>query len=367
MTVTLRTRLRGDKEFYYLDFYDKGKRKREALSLFLYSKVGGLTSEQRNHNKENKKIAEGVHAERLLSLQKNEYGFDRKANGQNDFIKYYQKEMDKRYDSKANYGNWNSALKHLKKYSKNKPLKFDDITSEWVEEFGIYLLKYARKSDNRSLSQNTCHSYFNKVRACLRQAVKDGIVRSTPFDRVKSILAGDTQREYLTLDEVKLLINTKCDFEVLKKAFIFGCLTGLRWSDIQKLIWDEIFFTKETGYVLRYRQKKTGKIESLNITADAIKFLPEKVEQYDKVFVGLRYSAWHNQKLREWVMHAGIKKVVTFHVSRHTYATLLLTNGVDIYTVSKMLGHKHLSTTEVYAKIIDDKKMKAANTIKLGL
>ena len=368
MKVRLRRRPSGDKEFYYLDFYDKGRRKRETLNLFIYSvKSGRLTSDQKTHNKENEKMAEKVFAERLLMIQREEFGLADVDRRKSSFIKYYEKEMWKRFESKGNFGNWESAFKHIKTFTKGKDVLFEDLTKNWVEEFREFLLTKARKPNNEKLSQNSCYSYFNKVRACLRQAIRDDIIKTTPFDQVNVIRQRETQREYLTIDEIRLLVDTACDFEVLKKAFIFGCLTGLRWSDIQKLTWDEVTYSKETGYMLRFKQQKTGKIEALNISEDAMKFTPEQTDRFNKVFIGLRYSAWHNQKLREWVMRAGITKTVTFHVSRHTYATLLLTNGVDIYTVSKMLGHKHLSTTEIYAKIVDEKKKKAADTIKLGL
>ena len=368
MKVRLRRRLRGDKEFYYLDFYDKGKRRRETLNLFIHVPISGrLTPEQRAHNKENEKMAEKVFAERLLKIQREEFGLGDIDRKKSSFIKYYEKEMWRRYESKGNFGNWESAFKHIKAYTKDKDVTFEDVNKAWVEGFREYLLTKARKANQEKLSQNSCYSYFNKVRACLRQAIKDDIIKTTPFDQVDVIKQGETHREYLTLDEIKMLVKTDCDYEVLKQAFIFGCLTGLRWSDIQKLTWDEVTYSEENGYMLRFKQQKTGKIETLNISEDALQFLPEQTERFNKVFVGLRYSAWHNQKLREWVMRAGIKKTVTFHVSRHTYATLLLTNGVDIYTVSKMLGHKHLSTTEIYAKIVDEKKKKAAESIKLRL
>ena len=95
--------------------------------------------------------------------------------------------------------------------------------------------------------------------------------------------------------------------------------------------------------------------------------LGEEQEQTERVFKGLKYSAWHNVKLAQWVLRAGITKNITFHCARHTYATLQLTMGTDIYTVSKLLGHRELKTTQIYAKVIDNKKKEAANKIQLDL
>ena len=101
------------------------------------------------------------------------------------------------------------------------------------------------------------------------------------------------------------------------------------------------------------------------ISEQAFELLGERTIPDERVFVGLKYSAWHNLKLQQWVMKAGISKTITFHCARHTYATLQLTLGTDIYTVSKLLGHKDLKTTQIYAKIIDERKKEAANKIKI--
>ena len=100
---------------------------------------------------------------------------------------------------------------------------------------------------------------------------------------------------------------------------------------------------------------------------NALKLLNEKGEPTAKVFEGLEYSAYHNKHLFQWIGAAGITKNITFHCFRHTFATLQLFNGTDIYTVSKMLGHKDLKTTQIYAKIVDDTKRKAADKIKLDM
>jgi integrase len=123
--------------------------------------------------------------------------------------------------------------------------------------------------------------------------------------------------------------------------------------------------SNEIGHYIRFRQQKTKGAETLPISEQAFSLLGEQFENEERVFIGLKYSAWHNLKLQQWVMKAGISKTITFHCARHTYATLQLTLGTDIYTVSKLLGHKDLKTTQVYAKIIDEKKKDAANKIQL--
>ena len=121
------------------------------------------------------------------------------------------------------------------------------------------------------------------------------------------------------------------------------------------------------GYYIRFRQKKTKGAETLPISEQAFGLLGERQDNDQRVFVGLRYSCWNNIKLKEWMLKAGISKPITFHCVRHTYATLQLTAGIDIYTVSKLLGHKDLKTTQIYANVIDEKKKDAANRMQLDL
>ena len=171
-------------------------------------------------------------------------------------------------------------------------------------------------------------------------------------------------RDYLSLEEVKALAAADCDFPEIKRAFLFSCLTGLRRSDIIKLTWGEV--TELNGRTrLVFRQKKTGGQEYLDITPQAAELIGNrgKAKPADKVFGDIRYPSDTNDSLRIWALRAGIDKNVTFHVGRHTFAVLMLTLGTDIYTVSKLLGHRELKTTQIYAKIIDEKKQAAVYNI----
>ena len=141
---------------------------------------------------------------------------------------------------------------------------------------------------------------------------------------------------------------------------LFCCLTGIRWSDVQKLTWADVH-KEGDGYRIIFRQKKTKSQEYLDIGDQARDFMGEKGVLSERVFVGLKYSAWHNLEIQKWVMRAGITKDITFHCSRHTFAVLQIDLGTDIFTVSKLLGHANLKTTQIYAKIMDKKKQEAMN------
>ena len=349
----------------YLEIYkgyirEEGKIKHirdyEYLDYFLYEKPKNQAEKQ--HNAEQLKFAEAVKAQRILEIQNGTYGFNNLHLLNANFIEYFQKLTDERKESNGNYGNWDSALKQLIKYA-GKIVPFKDVNTEFCEGFKEFLLTNKTKA-GKPLAKNSVISYLNKLKAALNQAFDDKIINENPAKRIKNIKPDESNREYLTKEEVKALMETDCRYEVLKRAFLFSCFTGMRWSDINQLTWRYVR-KSEDGYRVHFSQKKTKGVEYLDIPDIALEYIGEKGEPDDRVFVGLKYSAYMNTALARWVLEAGITKLITFHCARHTYATFLLTKGVEIYTVSKMLGHRELKTTQVYAKIIDQKKREAAS------
>lgn len=290
------------------------------------------------------------------------------------FYDYYRAitEKRKKKESKGNFSNWASCLHHLKKYDPRETLTFADITPKWVEGFKEYLANKAEafgcdsreRKDKRPLSQNSRQSYFNKLRACLRQAYEEGIIRKNPMQGIQGFSGEEGTRQYLTIEEVRALAGADCDYPEIKRAFLFSCLTGLRRSDIEKLTWGEV--TELNGRTrLIFRQKKTGGQEYLDITPQAAELIGDRGnhKSTDNVFGNILYPSDTNDTLRIWALRAGIDKHISFHCGRHTFAVMMLTLGTDIYTVSKLLGHRELRTTQIYAKIVDSKKQEAVDNI----
>lgn len=226
-----------------------------------------------------------------------------------------------------------------------------------------YLLHEKITSSKNKLSQNSAHSYFNKVKAALRQAYEEKYINENPATRIRGIKAGETKREFLTWEEVQNISKVPCDVKKLKEAFMFSILTGLRGSDIIKMTWSEVRGSNSEGWYIRFQQQKTKDFEVLPITQQARDLLGNANDREVRVFIGLKYSSYTNVALARWMMKAGIHRNITFHCARHTHATLLLTQGVDIYVVSKLLGHKNIKTTEIYAKVTNMKKNEAINKI----
>ena len=224
----------------------------------------------------------------------------------------------------------------------------------------------SNRSNKTTLSQNSALSYFNKLKAALKQAYKDGYLQINLNANVEQIKQAETQRNFLTIEELNLLVKTECKNPLMKKAALFSALTGLRFSDIEKLVWGELEFIEGNGYFIQFKQQKTKGVEMMPISQQAFSLLGPRKEAMEKVFNGLTYSAYSNKHLAHWIGLAGITKDITFHCFRHTFATLQLSKGTDIYTVSKMLGHRELKTTQIYAKIIDQTKREASNKIQLN-
>lgn len=150
----------------------------------------------------------------------------------------------------------------------------------------------------------------------------------------------------------------------IKRAFLFSCLTGLRRSDIVKLTWGEVHKQGDFTRII-FRQKKTGGQEYIDITPQAADLIGERGNHAsdDFVFGDIHSPSATNYHIREWALRAGVDKYISFHCGRHTFATLMLDIGTDIYTVSKLLGHRELSTTQIYAKVMDKNKQAAVARI----
>lgn len=370
-SVTLREKkLANGNISLYLDIYRDGKRSYEFLKLYI---TKATTPLEREVNRQTRATAEAIKAKRQIELQNNEYGFKSQFKVDTPFLEYYRhmcNERAKNQESKSNYQNWFSCLKHLERYC-TEDVTFKDVTPEWIEGFKSFLDstgKDLHKSNCKNgdhvkpLAQNSKVSYFNKFRACINQAYDDRIIPINPLRGIEGFKTEETGRVYLTFDEVKKLANTPCKKPVLKRAFLFSCLTGLRKSDIERLRWRDV---ENFGDYTRinFKQKKTGGREYLDISDQAVPFMGERGNDEDLVFSGFKYSAYLLVELSKWCIRAGIKKDVTFHTGRHTFAVLMITEGVDLYTVSKLLGHKEISTTQIYAKVVDKVKQEAVNRI----
>lgn len=285
-----------------------------------------------------------------------------------DFIKYFEDLRDKRHQnsSKSIRVNWDREVKLMKMFTEGKPMIFSTIDMNLLEDYKNFLINAPQGGSKKgTITRNTASTYFSIFKAGLHQAFIDGYLTVDIAAKAKNIAYSDKQREYLTIDELNTLAATPCDRPIMKRASLFSALTGMRHSDIQKLKWKEMIKDGE-HYRILFTQQKTKGVQYMPISDQAYQLCGERGEPDRLVFEGLQDPSWINKPLERWIKAAGITKHITFHCFRHTYATLQLTNGTDIYTVSKMLGHTKVTTTQIYAKIVDEKKEQAADTIVIA-
>ena len=362
ITIEKITNKAGDKQTIRLVYWygsktdENGKtkhdRKYEKLDLYLHTNP--TTKFEKQHNKETLQLVEQIKSKRIAEAASGQHGFTSTNKISTNFYSYFNQVMEskKTNESSKNYDLWQACLIHVKRYYLDESLTFEQVTVEWVEGLRRYFDSQAKTKSGNLISSGTASTYFNKVRAVINEAYTKEIITKNPLKLVKGIKVIPSDRVYLGLDEVRALVKTDCRYDILKNAFLFSCLTGLRWSDINKLDWSEISEFNGNKRITFNQKKNPTKLQYLELSPQAYSLL-NGFEQKGRVFQSLKYSAYMNIELLRWAMAAGITKHVTFHAGRHTFAVSLITQGVDIYTVSKLMGHSEVKTTQVYADIID--------------
>lgn len=336
----------------YLDIYIKGQRKLEYLRLYLTPEHN---REDRQRNAETLRLAEAIRAKRVVEVRNGTYGF-RDAAGEDMrlFDLLDQKiEMSGKTDSL-----WGTLRNHLRRYETHSTITVRSITQQWAEGFVKYI-------DAKDYSENTKWIYFTRMRTLFNLAIKKDIIQRNPFENIQPFRKHTGTRQYLTIEELRQLVATKMPpaYDAIRKAFIFSCLTGIRWSDITRLRWSNIY--RQGKYTrIMFEQKKTREREYLDISEQAAHIIEEcRGLSKDLIFADLSVHNTETVRLGKWVKKAGIDKHITFHCARHTFAVMMLDLGTDIYTVSKLLGHTDVGTTQIYAKVLDRKKQEAVDAI----
>lgn len=284
-----------------------------------------------------------------------------------NFIAYFNSIIYKVHPNSSNsiIVNWTRVGKLLSIFSEGKPIPFRKINVKLLEDLKLFMLTAPQGGNKKgTLSQNSAATYFSIVKAGLHRAFIDEYLTVDIAAKVKGIPELKVKRETLTLEEAELLAQTPCENEVLKRAFFFAILTGIRLCDIHELTWGEIQKTS-TGWRVDFTQRKTHVVDYLPINEQAYSLCGKPGEHDQQIFAGLTGSSWISRPLKKWIAASGIKKHITFHCSRHTFATLQLENGTDIFVVKGMLGHTNVKTTQIYAHIVDKSKRNAAEVLQI--
>lgn len=328
----------------HLDYRVGGKRVREFLKLYL---VPVRTAADKIKNSETLRLAAEIKNRRIRELDSGELNVDMPKKIENVLAVDYLRKKVKAIKVKNSRENNENMIRHLATFRKNVTLA--EINRTFYQQFVDFLLT--------KLSINSARLMAVLLKARLHDAFIDGMIASMPDLYGIAPKKESTDIEFLTLDELKALVATDAPEEV-KNPFLFCCFTGLRFSDVKALRWENI----ENGIIV-LRMRKTREMVRVPLSENARRFLPEAREKGLVFRIGPLNTLTRGLKM--WAKNAKIKKRLHFHMSRHTFGTLALENGADIYTVSKLLGHKSVETTQIYAKVLDEGRKKAVDAIPL--
>lgn len=349
----------------YLDIYRDGKRQYEFLKLYLIPETSTTAKAQ---NKATLAAVNTIKSQRIIELTNNAAGLKNTSRRSKmlllDWMQTYKESQEKKSvrGSGKLIGNTINILRAF-----NEKAAMRDINRDFCLALIDYMRNVYVSANGKKLSQFSCVSYFGCFRGALNAAVREDIIGENPVNKLNTdekIRMPESKREFLTIDEVKTLIGTPCRREDIKSAFLFSCYCGLRISDVLALKWKNVDCTGEQWRINIIIQK-TRQPLYLPLSMQARKWMPERdgATEDDPVFATLPCEDTCNVQIKPWVKEAGITKHVTYHVSRHTFATMMLTLGADLYTVCKLLGHTDVKTTQIYAKIINKKKDDAIGLI----
>ena len=360
--------LKNGNKSLFLDIYVNGVRKYEFLKLYLKPETN---RENKKENQNTLSLANAIKAKRIVEIQNNRYGFSNSnMNADADILEYMVRRAEKvqKPTVSKNRGSISTAKRSaylLRLYARKQKIPFNQVDKNFVIGY-VAFLKNRISKYGRPLAENTIISLFASFVAALNSAVKDGIIDFNPANKLRSSEKPETpkpSRGYLTIDEVRKLYGTPCKRPYVKQIFLFGCMCGLRYSDIIALKWGDLHFESDGKVSIKIKQIKTGIELDVPLSKEAINLLPKERNNDDYVFGKQLEAKYVRKYLRAWAKEAGITKDVKFHTSRHTYATMLLTLGADLFTVSKLLGHVNIKTTQIYVEVINQKKQEAVDLI----
>ena len=369
--VRIREKVLGDGTIsLYLDMYLKGNRKKEGLKLYI---IPETTPAAKLQNKNTRRLAEQIKAQRILDIQKDGLvDWEKLKKSRTTLVSWLEDFVTCEAQlSPSGVVSKRNAKVRVEEYLAfiGKPdLRLSEVDREFCRGFVAFLRTCKSHRGKETISETTARLLMYRIAAAMDKAVVEGLIPNNPFralDAKEKPKIRASRREFLTVEELKVLINTPCRFDIVKRAFLFSCFTGLRYSDMKSLLWSEIHTAADgkTLYI-EHRQVKTKKTVTIPLSEEALRWMPKQVDGIDQVFHELKISTGTVEDvLKDWIKNCKIDKHITYHCSRHTAATTLLTLGANLYVVSKLMGHSSIQMTEVYAKIVDQKKVETMNLV----
>lgn len=329
-----------------LDIELAGKRTKKALGL--YFKTKPTTEADRKERKEKLALAKRIALEKERELITNRHDIPEQYQTEADFLAYAWNYIAAR-EGLIGTGKHIAAVRKFQVFLKRKSIPCYEINEALLRRYVLYLQLH--------LNGESPHNYFEKLSQIIKAATEELYFRRNPTRNITVRRSSYFQKEVLTAEELRLLWQTPCERAEIKRAFLFCCLTGLRWCDVKRLQPANI-----KGATLHLVQKKTKVALTIPLREEALLLLQEQRQGGERLFHLPTYTncmLW----LGKWKAVAGIEKHLTWHCGRHSYGTLLVSNGVDISIASKLLGHTSLAHTQRYVRVSETLKKEAIEKI----
>ncbi len=367
--VTLRAKKRATGNFHlYVDIYQNGQREKRYLKLYTsqdytqpeIDKHGNVVFDSKGQPKARKlkpedkttwELATKIRTELENNINKGNYGFDSVLKSKTSFTTYFTKYVDNY--NKKDVRKASGGLAKFNDFNDNKNV----LCSAMNEDYAIAFKEYLESK----LSSETASSYYRHFKVAVKKAHKDGLLKTNFADDVRIKTTPGLQKDILNMGEIQKLNNTPAGNNQVKRAFLFSCLTGLRFCDIINLKWKDIQ-DNDGGLMVSIIQSKTNKPVKINLNDDAIMFLGDRKANEELVYT-LPSHTGVLKSLRTWAKKAEVNKKVTYHVARHSFATNLIFYGTDVKTTSTLLGHSSLDFTNLYVREVESLKQKAVNKL----
>lgn len=297
------------------------------------------------------------------SIRNAYFGITEKSKTILDVFGYHNSQVKALLNKEFSFGTYErycTALSHTKEFIQWKysvsDLEVKRISYEFITEFEYYL-KTVRKC-----SHNTAIKYITNFKKIIRICIGNGWLDKDPFTNYKITLK-EVEREYLTQEEIQAIADKEfatSRLEQVRDIFLFCCFTGLAYSDTKKLSKDHLLIGIDGEKWIKINRTKTDARSSIPLLPTAAAIIDKYSDNVKSKTENKLLPVLSNQKMNDYLKEiagvCGINKNITFHLARHTFATTVtLTNGVPLESVSKMLGHKSVRTTQHYAKIVDRK------------
>lgn len=342
----------------FLAAYHNGRYEYEFLRMYLIPEIDARAKER---NADTLRIATEIKNQRIKQYYNSLAGIE--SYGEDILltswiIKATENKSDNTKDS------YRKLLLHIKNFTNGKPITLRQVNRQFCEDFIKYM---RRQNDPRSLTpktikENTVWLYYTKFAALMNKAVKSGYISNNPFQRIDDDIKpskNKVRRGFLTIEEVRALMAAPCRHESVKRAFLFSCFCGLRISDVRKLRYEDIQ-QSQGGHFVQIVQQKTKEPLFVPLSKSAMQYVGNGKKG---IIFDLPIASHLNYTIDKWAERAGITKKISYHISRHTFAVSMVTAGADIYTISKLMGHTNVTTTQIYADLLDSKKAEAVSLL----